>query len=198
MEPVSTASLRSLRDSDAAIWPDLVVFCDVADGSPSRDPEDPGEWPGTYRHIREVVIPLLRAGENHLCLAQHRPLSSAGRALSVRLAGGLATSDPGGWPQPPLYHHRQGRALRALDDGPFPRPGRRGVDRVRRRRGEAGRQRSRTPAHAAASARASRSGAASRERQSGWTPRGACPRCKGVWGSSSQVQARPSGGTAFR
>jgi hypothetical protein len=34
--------------------PDLVVFIDVT------DPEqlDPGEWPGTYMHIREVVIPL--------------------------------------------------------------------------------------------------------------------------------------------
>jgi hypothetical protein len=38
--------------------PDLVVFADVADGSPDRDPEDPGEWPGTYRHIREVAMPL--------------------------------------------------------------------------------------------------------------------------------------------
>ena len=33
---------------------DLVVFADV------RDPagEDPGEWPGTYQHLREVVMPL--------------------------------------------------------------------------------------------------------------------------------------------
>lgn len=43
--------------------PDLVAFCDVADGGPTRDPMDPGEWPGTYRHIREIVIPLCaRAG----------------------------------------------------------------------------------------------------------------------------------------
>src|SRR6185437_4209536 len=41
--------------------PDVVVFVDVADGSPDRDPEDLGEWPGTYQHIREVVIPLCRA-----------------------------------------------------------------------------------------------------------------------------------------
>lgn len=38
--------------------PDVVVFVDVADGSRTRENEDPGEWPGTYRHIREVVIPL--------------------------------------------------------------------------------------------------------------------------------------------
>jgi hypothetical protein len=34
--------------------PDACVFADVAD--PQH--EDPGEWPGTYRHIREVVEPL--------------------------------------------------------------------------------------------------------------------------------------------
>lgn len=34
--------------------PDAVVFVDVA------DPEhlDPGEWPGTYKHLREVVMPF--------------------------------------------------------------------------------------------------------------------------------------------
>lgn len=37
--------------------PDVVVFCDVT------DPEqlDPGEWPSTYRHLREVVIPFCAA-----------------------------------------------------------------------------------------------------------------------------------------
>lgn len=34
--------------------PDRVGFVDVAD----PDGRFPGEWPGTYRHIREVVIPL--------------------------------------------------------------------------------------------------------------------------------------------
>lgn len=43
--------------------PDVVVFIDVADGSPSADGDDPGEWPGTYRHMRDVVIPL--------CLEHH-------------------------------------------------------------------------------------------------------------------------------
>lgn len=38
--------------------PDAVVFVDVADGTRERDGQDPGEWPGTYRHMREVVIPL--------------------------------------------------------------------------------------------------------------------------------------------
>lgn len=32
--------------------PDVVVFIDVG------HPDDPGEWPGTYRHIREVVQPI--------------------------------------------------------------------------------------------------------------------------------------------
>lgn len=40
--------------------PDAVVFVDVSDGSPEADPTDPGEWQGTYRHIREVVIPLCK------------------------------------------------------------------------------------------------------------------------------------------
>lgn len=32
--------------------PDMVVFVDVG------HPDDPGEWPGTYRHVREVAMPL--------------------------------------------------------------------------------------------------------------------------------------------
>jgi hypothetical protein len=38
--------------------PDVVCFVDVADGTLERDGQDPGEWPGTYRHVREVVAPL--------------------------------------------------------------------------------------------------------------------------------------------
>lgn len=34
--------------------PDVVAFVDVAD----QDHQDPGEWPGTYRHIEEIVRPL--------------------------------------------------------------------------------------------------------------------------------------------
>jgi 3'-phosphoadenosine 5'-phosphosulfate sulfotransferase (PAPS reductase)/FAD synthetase len=34
--------------------PDLVIFADVGD----RERLDPGEWPGTYRHVEEVVAPL--------------------------------------------------------------------------------------------------------------------------------------------
>ncbi len=39
--------------------PDWVVFCDVG------DPQglDPAEWPGTYRHLRDVVIPLCDAND---------------------------------------------------------------------------------------------------------------------------------------
>lgn len=40
--------------------PDHVVFCDVAGGCETSDAQVPGEWPGTYRHIREVVLPLCR------------------------------------------------------------------------------------------------------------------------------------------
>ena len=43
--------LDAIRRSEI---PDLVIFADV--GDPDR--LDPGEWPGTYRHIEEVVIPL--------------------------------------------------------------------------------------------------------------------------------------------
>ena len=37
---------------------DAVVFIDVADGTPDQAGKDPGEWAGTYRHIREIVMPL--------------------------------------------------------------------------------------------------------------------------------------------
>lgn len=40
--------------------PDVVAFVDVSDGTAERDGVDPGEWPSTYRHIREVVRPLCR------------------------------------------------------------------------------------------------------------------------------------------
>jgi hypothetical protein len=45
----------AIRDGDL---PDVVIFADVADGAVDRENQDPGEWPGTYRHVREVVIPL--------------------------------------------------------------------------------------------------------------------------------------------
>lgn len=37
--------------------PDLVVFADVTDAARL----DPGEWPGTYAHLREVVMPFCEA-----------------------------------------------------------------------------------------------------------------------------------------
>ena len=36
---------------------DYVAFCDVAD----KDAQDPGEWPGTYRHLDQVIRPLCEA-----------------------------------------------------------------------------------------------------------------------------------------
>lgn len=40
---------------------DAVAFVDVADGALDREGTDPGEWPSTYRHIREIVVPLCAA-----------------------------------------------------------------------------------------------------------------------------------------
>lgn len=37
--------------------PALAVFADVGD----PEGKDPGEWPGTYKHIREIVMPLCAA-----------------------------------------------------------------------------------------------------------------------------------------
>lgn len=36
------------------IVPDYVVFCNVGD----VEGRDPGEWPSTYRHVREIVKPF--------------------------------------------------------------------------------------------------------------------------------------------
>lgn len=47
--------LRAIEVDDL---PDAVVFCDVAG---SERATDPGEWPGTYRHLTEVVAPLCEA-----------------------------------------------------------------------------------------------------------------------------------------
>jgi hypothetical protein len=44
--------VEAIRRNDR---PDTVVFIDVG------HPEDPGEWPGTYRHVHEVVRPLCAA-----------------------------------------------------------------------------------------------------------------------------------------
>jgi hypothetical protein len=51
-------SFAMLLDSlDRGAPPDVCVFADVSDG------KAPGEWPGTYRHMREVVMPICaRAG----------------------------------------------------------------------------------------------------------------------------------------
>jgi hypothetical protein len=49
--------VEALRRGDR---PDVVAFVDVSNGTIDRDPTEPGEWPGTYRHMREVVIPLCK------------------------------------------------------------------------------------------------------------------------------------------
>jgi hypothetical protein len=38
--------------------PDVVIFCDTGDSTATTNGSDPGEWPSTYRHMREVVMPL--------------------------------------------------------------------------------------------------------------------------------------------
>lgn len=45
-----------LERVEAGEKPDAVVFCDVGD----PDGIDPAEWPGTYKHMREVVLPFCR------------------------------------------------------------------------------------------------------------------------------------------
>lgn len=44
---------------------DAVVFVDVG------HPDDPGEWPGTYRHLAEVVTPVCAAAGVELVIVDH-------------------------------------------------------------------------------------------------------------------------------
>lgn len=58
---------------DRGELPEVVLFVDVADGTAAAAGEDPGEWPGTYQHIREVVMPLCaRAGVEFVWLDSTR------------------------------------------------------------------------------------------------------------------------------
>jgi hypothetical protein len=43
-----------MRSVELGMPPDIIVFSDVADAKHA----DPGEWPGTYQHIRDVAIPF--------------------------------------------------------------------------------------------------------------------------------------------
>lgn len=67
--------------------PDVVCFVDVGDGTRELDGHDPGEWPSTYRHMREVVIPLCeRNGIDFEWLSSERyPVRNA-RSLFAWLA----------------------------------------------------------------------------------------------------------------
>lgn len=47
-------ALLVLAEQDKLERPDAIAFCDVTDSQQRA----PGEWEGTYRHIREVAIPL--------------------------------------------------------------------------------------------------------------------------------------------
>ena len=58
--------------------PDAVVFVDVADGGPTWESKDPGEWPGTYRHLREVVMPLLKRHGIHFRWLTYRDYAIRG------------------------------------------------------------------------------------------------------------------------
>jgi len=70
-----TMLVEAIRRGDQ---PDLVVFVDVGHESDSAD-GDPGEWPGTYRHIREVVQPLcVQHGIEFVCIdGDHYPVRDA-------------------------------------------------------------------------------------------------------------------------
>jgi len=51
-------SFAMLLDAiDRGEIPDYMVFADVGSGS-QRSFSDDGEWPGTYRHLREIAFPL--------------------------------------------------------------------------------------------------------------------------------------------
>lgn len=47
-----------LRAIELEQRPEIVTFVDVGDGTLETAGADPGEWPSTYRHLREVVAPL--------------------------------------------------------------------------------------------------------------------------------------------
>lgn len=50
--------LRSIQIGEK---PDHVCFVDVSNGSRAVENTEPGEWAGTYRHMREIAIPLCEA-----------------------------------------------------------------------------------------------------------------------------------------
>jgi len=86
--------------------PDVVVFVDVG------HPEDPGEWAGTYQHLREVVAPLCaRHGIEFVWIDSTRYPVRDARSLFAWLwaRGQIPVAGPD------LHRDRQGRAVRALD-----------------------------------------------------------------------------------
>lgn len=64
--------VRSIEINDK---PDVAIFMDVAGGTEKKDSPVPGEWPGTYRHIREIVIPMCKkAGIEFVWLGPQIPV----------------------------------------------------------------------------------------------------------------------------
>ena len=64
--------VRSIEINDK---PDVAIFMDVAGGTEKKDSPIPGEWPGTYKHIREVVIPMCKkAGIEFIWLGPQIPV----------------------------------------------------------------------------------------------------------------------------
>ncbi len=110
--------------------PDACVFIDVGDGTATREGEDPAEWPGTYRHMREIVIPLCeREGIAFEWLDSERyPVRDARSLLRVARS---PQADSGGRSESHLHDDREGRAVRALAHGDIRRRACRGVDRLR-------------------------------------------------------------------
>ena len=65
------AVLKFLATGDRSYLPDVVIFADVTNNvvknnrraNPEGFAPDPGEWPSTYRHIEEIVVPLCEKHE---------------------------------------------------------------------------------------------------------------------------------------
>jgi hypothetical protein len=75
--------VRSIEINDK---PDVAIFMDVAGGTAKKDSPAPGEWPGTYKHIREIVIPMCKkAGIEFVWLGPEIPVraGTAGEARSL-------------------------------------------------------------------------------------------------------------------
>jgi hypothetical protein len=110
--------------------PNVVVFVDVG------HPGDPGEWPGTYRHVREVVAPLCaRHGIRFVVIdSETYPVRDA-RSLFAWLQA--RRQIPVAGPARICTIVAKVERFEAWMDAQYPGQDVEGLDRVRGRRGEA-------------------------------------------------------------